>query len=290
MRTTPLGNTGIEVSLLGFGGMPLSIQGRPPEKMAREVLHAVLDAGIDFIDTADVYCLDDSDLGHNERLIASVLAERDDRDRIRVATKGGLRRPLGAWVTDSTPRRLTKACDRSLQALGVDRIFLYQLHAPPRETPFEKSIETLAQLKAAGKIEHIGLSNVSVANLRTAMKIVEVVSVQNRLSPFYREPMRDGVIDECEKKGVTFLAYSPLGGKRRAKKLAGVPALQQIARAREVSPYAAAVAWVRATGKRVLPIPAASTVEHALDTARAAEIDLLPEEFDSILQTRFPEA
>ncbi|HEY5610087.1 MAG TPA: aldo/keto reductase [Thermoanaerobaculia bacterium] len=287
MRSTPLGNTGIEVSVLGFGGMPLSIRGRPPEPTAREVLHAVFDAGIDFIDTADVYCLDDSDLGHNERLIASVLAERRDRDRIRVATKGGLRRPLGAWVTDSSPQRLIKACERSLRALGVDRIFVYQLHAPPRDTPFQKSIETLGQLKDAGKIEHIGLSNVSVADLRTASRIVDVVTVQNRLSPFYREPIRDGVLAECDKKGITFLAYSPLGGKRRSRTLADVPALQTIAHARGVSPHAVAVAWVRATGKRVVPIPAASSVEHARDTARAAEIELTPGELDSIHHTRF---
>ena len=102
---------------LGFGAMPLSIQDRPPEEQSRKVLHAVIDAGVTFIDTADVYCLDDSDLGHNERLIASVLRERPARDKIRVATKGGLRRPKGAWTNDGRPKHIREACERSLHAL-----------------------------------------------------------------------------------------------------------------------------------------------------------------------------
>src|SRR5438094_2665169 len=105
---------------IGFGGMPLSIQGRPPEEVGRRVLHAAIDAGMTLIDTADVYCLDESDIGHNERLIASVVNERPDRDAIRVATKAGLRRPRGAWTNDGSPKHIREACERSLKALAVD--------------------------------------------------------------------------------------------------------------------------------------------------------------------------
>src|SRR5437763_3630733 len=147
---------------IGFGAMPLSIQGRPPEEQGRRVLHAAIDAGMTLIDTADVYCLDDDDIGHNERLIASALRERDDRDRIRVATKAGLRRPKGAWTNDGSPQHIREACERSLRALGSDQIWLYQFHAPDPRVPFEKSVETFAELQRAGKGKHAGLSNGSI--------------------------------------------------------------------------------------------------------------------------------
>src|SRR4051812_32714672 len=110
--------------------MPLSIQGRPSEDQAKLVLHAAIDAAVTFIDTADVYCIDDDDIGHNERLIASVLRERTDRASIRVATKGGLARPKGAWTNDGRPKHIREACERSLRALETEQIFLYQFHAP----------------------------------------------------------------------------------------------------------------------------------------------------------------
>src|SRR6185436_17134419 len=153
---------------IGFGGMPLSIQGRPPEDVGRKVLHAAIDAGMTLIDTADVYCLDDDDIGHNERLIASVLRERSDRDRIRVATKGGLRRPRGAWTNDGTPAHIREACEASLRALDVDRIWLYQFHAPDPGVKFEKNVEAFAELQRGGKFEHFGLSNVSIAQIDKA--------------------------------------------------------------------------------------------------------------------------
>src|SRR4051812_24320853 len=124
--------------------MPLSIQGRPDQAESRRVLNAAIDAGFTFIDTADVYCLDDSDIGHNERLIAAVLKERSDRDKIKVATKGGLRRPKGAWTSVGRPKHIREACDASLRALGADQIYLYQFHAPDPGVPFEKSVEAFA--------------------------------------------------------------------------------------------------------------------------------------------------
>src|SRR5207245_2104807 len=149
-------------------------------------LHAALDAGMTLIDTADVYCLDDDDIGHNERLIARALAGwTGDRSGVIVATKGGLTRPRGSWQRDARPERLRAACDASLAALGVERIDLYQLHAPDDAVPLADSVGALADLRAAGKIRWVGLSNVAVEEIDEARGIVPVTTVQNRMSPFF---------------------------------------------------------------------------------------------------------
>ena len=273
---------------IGFGGMPLSIQGRPPEDVGRRVLHAAIDAGLTFVDTADVYCLDDDDIGHNERLIASVLRERDDRDRILVATKGGLRRPKGAWTNDGSPKHIREACERSLRALGVDQIWLYQFHAPDPQVPFEKSVETFAELQRAGKCKYAGLSNVSVEQIDAASRIGKVESVQNRLNPYFRESL--GVAAECGRRGIAFLAYSPVGGGRLAKKLPQFELLQRIAGAHDCSVHAAVLAWVRAKGPTVIPIPGARTVEHATDSAKSICVELSKDEIAMIDETEFSRA
>lgn len=273
---------------IGFGGMPLSIQGRPAEDEGRKVLHAAIEAGMTFIDTADVYCLDDHDIGHNERLIAAALAERDDRGRVLVGTKGGLRRPRGAWTNDASPKHLREACELSLRALRTDRIWLYQLHAPDPRVPFEKSVETLAELQRENKILHVGLSNVSVEQIDAASRIVEVQSVQNRLNPYFRESF--GVAEECGRRGIVFLAYSPVGGGRLAKKLPQFDLLQRIARAHGRSVHAIVLAWVRTKGPTVIPIPAARSVDHAVDSARSADIALRQDEIAEIDATEFSRA
>ena len=143
MISTTLARTNVPISAIGLGGMPLSIQGRPPDDEGRRVIHAAIDAGVTFIDTADVYCLNDGDLGHNERLIASAIRQRRDRDSIHIATKAGLRRPGGQWTRDGTPKHIREACEQSLRALGVEEIWLYQFHAPDPSVPFGESIEAL---------------------------------------------------------------------------------------------------------------------------------------------------
>ena len=273
---------------IGFGAMPLSIQGRPPEEQSRQVLHAAIDAGVTLIDTADVYCLDDSDIGHNERLIASVLKER--KDKVRVATKGGRRRPKGAWTSDGRPKHIREACQRSLRALEVDQISLYQFHAPDPGYPFEKSVEAFAELQREGKVKDVGLSNVSVKQMDAAARIVTVASVQNRLNPYFREALENGVVYECEMRGIPFLAYSPVGGGRLAKKLPQFPLLQEIARVHEVSAHAVVLAWVRSKGKTVVPIPGARTVEHALDSVRSAYLTLTAGEIARIDDADFSRA
>ena len=265
---------------IGFGGMPLSIQGRPSEEQGRHVLNAAIDAGMTLVDTADVYCLDDDDIGHNERLIASL-----GRTDFRVATKAGLRRPRGAWTNDASPAHIREACEQSLRSLNTERIWLYQLHAPDPKVAFEKSVEAFAELQREGKFEHFGLSNVSVKQIEQASAILPVVSVQNRLNPYFRESVK--VAKACAERGIVFLAYSPVGGGRLAKKLPQFDVLIDLARKHDRSVHAIVLAWVRAQAATVVPIPAARTVEHALDSAKAADFVLDEEDVRMIDETEF---
>lgn len=291
METRPLGPGAPAVTCIGYGGMPLSIAGRPAEAQGIRTIHAVLDGGATLIDTADVYCLDDDDIGHNERIIAKALASwSGNRDNVIVATKGGLTRPRGSWQRDASPKHLRAACDKSLQALGVDAIDLYQLHAPDPGVPFADSVGTLAELKTAGKIRRVGLSNVSVEEIEEANAIVSITSVQNRLNPFFREDIADGVVRYCGEAGIGYLAYSPVGGGRLNLKLPGHPALQPIAKRHGASAHAVVIAWVLAQGRTVIPIPGARTPEHALDSLAAAKLRLEPQELAAITSATFSRA
>ena len=186
------------VSALGYGAMYLSVQGRPPENQALATLAAVLAGGVTLIDTADAYCLDESDTGHNERLIARALRDNGtSTDQVLVATKGGHIRPHGDWDVDGRPDYLRRACEASLRALGVEAIDLYQYHRPDPTVPYEESVGAIADLQRAGKIRLVGLSNVSVAQLDTAQRLVEVVSVQNEFSHWKRRDEHNGVLRAC---------------------------------------------------------------------------------------------
>jgi len=268
--------------------MPLSIAGRPPEDQGLRVLHAALDAGMTLIDTADAYCLEDGDVGHNERLIAKALREwKGPRETVLVATKGGLVRPRGSWERNGRPEHLRRACDRSLKALGVERIDLYQFHAPDPGVPFDESIGALAELQRAGKVRWLGLSNVSVREIDAARNQVEVVTVQNRLNPFFREALHDGVVAHCAALGIGFLAYSPVGGGRLNKKLPDHPVVKEVARSRGASPHAVVLAWVLAQAPNVFVIPGARTVEHALDSVAAGRLSLSAEELHRLTAAEF---
>ncbi|MGH7509936.1 MAG: aldo/keto reductase [Gemmatimonadales bacterium] len=279
------------VTAVGYGGMHLSIQDRPSEEQGVRVIRAVLDAGVTLIDTADVYCLDQTDIGHNERLVARALnGLREDRERVIVATKGGVTRPSGRWETNGSPEHLRAACESSLKALRVEQIDLYQLHAPDPQVPFAESVGALADLQQQGKIRWIGLSNVSLAQIRQAETIVQVTSVQNRLNLFFREALGDGVVAYCAERGIGFLAYSPTGGGRLNHKLPAHPVLQPMAARLGVTAHALALAWVLAQSPAVIVIPSARTVEHALDSAGAASLTLSEADLAPITAAEFSRA
>ena len=276
------------VSAVGYGGMHLSIEGRPPDEQGVRVLVAALDAGVTLIDTADVYCLDQHDIGHNERLIARALADwRGDRASVTVATKGGVVRPGGRWESDARPAQLRAAAERSLRAVGVERLDLYQLHAPDPKAPFADSVGELARLRDEGRIRWIGLSNVSVAQIREAQAIAPITAVQNRLNPFFRESLASGVVRYCAEQGIGFLAYSPTGGGRLNRKLPDHPVLAPIAARLGISAHAVVLAWVLAQSPAVIVIPSARTVEHALDSVGAGGVELPAEDLAAIDAAEF---
>jgi aryl-alcohol dehydrogenase-like predicted oxidoreductase len=245
------------------------------EDRAIEVIRATLDAGATLLDSADAYCHDDSDTGHNERLIARALAGwSGERSRITVATKGGIRRPKGAWVNDGRAKHLRDACDASRRALGVDTIDLYQLHAVDPKTPLETSVRALAALQREGPIRDVGLCNVTVGQIEAARAIIDVASVQVSLSVADDENLRNGVAEHCRDHRIRLIAYRPLGGVDRAKKLARDPLLARIAAKHAASPQEIALAWLSSFDADVVPVPGATRLESAHSIGRVFSIVL----------------
>ena len=236
------------------------------------VIRAALSAGATLLDTADAYCLDDSDIGHNERLVARALdGWHADRSRITVATKGGMRRPKGAWVPDGRAKYLREACEASRHALGVESIDLYQLHVVDPKTPIETSVRALAKLRDDGLIRAIGLCNVTVSQIAAAREITPIASVQVSLSPLDDENLRNGVAEYCRDNGIRLIAHRPLGGER-VKRLAKDAVLVSIAEKHGATPQEVALAWLMSLG--VVPIPGATRVEKASSIGRALQVNL----------------
>ncbi len=282
MKQRELGNTGLMFKSIGLGAMPLSISGRPDKAQAFAVIEAfVADRG-NFIDTANVYCLDDDDIGHNERLIRQVLDQIGKTEQVMVATKGGLRRPGGAWVVDGAPDWLRLSCERSLQALQTDCISLYQLHAVDPKVDFRRSLETLVKLKEEGKIRHLGLSNVSPAQLEQALGFTVIASVQNHCNLFDQRDFRNGLIDFCRARRITYIPYSPVGGHHGHVRLSQEPLLQQLAAQYQASPHRIALAWLLHKGRHILPIPGASKVASIRDSLRATDLTLGPDDIAAL--------
>ena len=277
MKTRPLGPSDLKVGAVGLGCMYLSIRERPSEDDAVRTLQAAIDAGVTLLDTADVYCMDHKDIGHNEKLVARALKGRP-KAGVVVATKGGLERPKGAWTPNARPAHLRAACEASLKALGRERIDVYQLHAPDPAVPFTDSVGELARLRTEGKIAHVGLSNVSSHEIEYALRLVPIVSVQTRWNPLDREPERNGVLAACEKLQIAFLPYSPFGGANGARSLGSVGHLANEAKSRGVSPHRLVLAWMLAKSPVVIPIPGARRAESIVDCAAAADLDLSAED------------
>lgn len=284
METKQLGSTSVWVSVIGLGGMPLSLSNRPSEADAIAVIHRALDLGITLIDTADSYCQDESDKHHNERLIHKALQQyQGDVSQVVVATKGGLMRPNGDWTRNGNPDHLRKTIRESFEALGGDKpIDLWQYHAPDPNYPIEESLAPAREAVEAGLIRAVGVSNFSVAQIRQAQAVVEIVSVQNQYNPWQRQPEKDGVLQYCEQEGLAFFPWSPLGGSRRVKSLSEITAIAHLAQEKNVSVYCIVLAWLRAKSACVLPIPGASKLESIEDSVKAAEVKLLATDVEKI--------
>jgi len=287
MRYRTIGTT--RVSAIGLGGMPMSIEGRPDEDRSIRTIHAALDAGVTFIDTADAYHLLTGETGHNERLIAKALASYPgDISDVLVATKGGHLRPGdGSWMVDGSPAHLRQAADASLKALGVDAIGLYQFHRPDPKVPYAESIGALKDLLDEGKIRMAGISNASIGQIDIARQILgdgNLASVQNQFSPAFRSS--EDELAYCAELGIAFLPWSPLGGIGRAARLGTRhAAFGQVAEAHGVSPQQVTLAWMLAKSPVVIPIPGASRPESITDSAHAVDLTLTPAELDRLDQS-----
>lgn len=273
-----IGDAGIEVFPVGLGGMALSIEGRPDAAQARAVIRAFVEGGGEFIDTANVYCLDDDDLGHNERLVGKTLDALGARGHVVVATKGGMRRPRGQWIVDGRPEWLRRSCERSLRDFGTDCIDLYQLHAVDPQVPIEDSIGALARLREDGWIRHIGVSNVGARELDRALAVAPIVSVQNRCNVLEQADFASGLVARCRARGLAYLPHSTVGGHRGHVRLRAEPAVLRIAAAHGASPYQIAIAWLLAKGPHILPIPGASRVESVQASLAATRVELSAED------------
>jgi len=255
-----------EVNRLGFGAMRITgpgIWGPPTDHdEAIRVLRRAVELGVDFIDTADSYGPEVS-----ERLIAEALAPYPDG--LVIATKGGLLRSgPGRWHPDGRPEHLRAALEGSLARLGVERVTLYQFHRPDPKVPFEESVGALVSLRDEGKIAHIGLSNVTVAEIERALELTPIASVQNRFNPTDRSS--DAVVDEAERHGFVFIPWAPVGGHQPGKG----DALGAVAARHGVSPVQVALAWQLARSRQVLPIPGTSSVAHLEENVAAASLAL----------------
>jgi pyridoxine 4-dehydrogenase len=270
--TVSLGNE-ISVNRLGYGAMRLTgpgIWGPPKDrKAALAVLRRTVELGVNFIDTADSYGPHVS-----EELIAEALHPYPSD--LVIATKGGWERPgPNQWTHNATPDHLRKALEGSLKRLRLERIDVYQLHTPDNVVSFDVSIETLAELKREGKIRMVALSNVTQEHIERARRIVPIVSVQNRYSFADRE--WDYVVDYCERNGIVFIPWFPLGAGRIAGEV-----LNQVAQAHHASPTQVALAWLLQRSAVMLPIPGTSSIEHLEQNVAAASLRLKDEQYEDL--------
>lgn len=257
----------LPVRRLGFGAMQLAGPGvwGPPRDVANahRVLRRAVELGVTLIDTADAYG------PHvNEELIAAALHPYP-ADLV-IATKGGLIRPgRDSWPSDGRPEHLRAACEGSLRRLKLDRIDLYQWHMPDPNVPFEDSVGALADLRAEGKIRHIGLSNVSVAQLEAARAIVPIAAVQNRFNLVDRASA--DVLERCTQEGIAFLPWYPLATGQLAQP-GGV--LDTLAAQHNAQPAQLALAWLLHLSPVMLPIAGTSSLAHLEENVAAAALTL----------------
>ncbi|MGH9029362.1 MAG: aldo/keto reductase [Acidimicrobiales bacterium] len=262
----------MEVNRLAFGAMRITgrgIMGDPPDReVARAVVRRAVKLGVNFIDTADSYGPEVS-----ENLIAEALHPYPGD--LVVGTKGGLLRPgPNQWVPDGRPEHLREACEGSLRRLKVDQIALYQFHRPDPKVPLEESMGEISRMREEGKIRHIGVCNVTEAELRSAQQVTTVVSVQNRYNVSDRTS--ESMVDLCTKEGLAFLPWAPILDLERNN------SVTDIAERHGASPRQVVLAWLLARSGTIVPIPGTGSRDHLEENLAAADLRLDPSEVEAL--------
>ena len=284
MQTRQLGP--FQVSAIGLGAMPMSQNNDkvpPEESQAVATIHAALDAGVTFIDTADIYAPSWDAMGHNETLVGkAVKSYSGSVDDLVIATKGGITRSAGEeWGRNGSLDYLRSAVEKSLRALQVDTIDLYQWHRPDRSMIYAEAIGNFKTLQDEGKIKSIGISNANVEEIQIAIDVLGdggLVSVQNEFSPKFR--CSEDELEFCAERGIAFLPWSPLGGTGGGGRNVGdrYAAFGEIGADHGVSPQQVVLAWELSLSDTVIPIPGARRPESIIDSAKAADLQLSAEE------------
>ncbi|MCW3049246.1 MAG: aldo/keto reductase [Solirubrobacterales bacterium] len=304
MERRKLGTQGLEVSAIGLGCMGMSeFYGRADEDEAIATIHRAIELGVDFLDTADMY-----GPFTNELLVGRAIADR--RDKVVLATKfGNERREDGSWVgINGKPEYVRRACEASLQRLGVDHIDLYYQHRVDKTVPIEETVGAMAELVEEGKVRHLGLSEASPDTIRRANEVHPITALQTEYSLWSRDPEVD-VLPTVRELGIGFVAYSPLGrgflsgrfrspddlpaddfrrnhprfqGENFHRNLELVERVREIAEEKGVTPGQLALAWVLAQGKDIVPIPGTKRREYLEENVAATEIQLTPEDLARI--------
>ena len=274
----------LEVNRLGYGAMRLSGQpgnfgAYPDWEGGKQLLQRAVELGVNFIDTAEAY-----GAGFNEKIIADALYPY--ADDLIIATKGGINKPAPDKIlADASPAFLRKGVEGSLQRLKLDRIDLYQLHRPDPKVPFTESIGALKELRDEGKIRHLGLSNVTVEQIKEAQQIVPIVSVQNKFSLSNRT--HQNILDYCIDNNIAFIPHGSLGAHplRRGAPLANDEGiLAEIAQKKGIKPNQIALAWLLHYAPNILLIPGTTTIAHLEENIIAASISLTTEEMTQLNQ------
>ncbi len=303
MKQHKLGNR--QVSAIGVGCMNVSwiwSNGAALDPVRRQesaipAIHAALDAGVTLLDTADIYAPTWDAFGHNEIFVAEALrtwsGTKEQKDKVVVATKAGItRQPGERWGRNGSLDYLLRAAEASAGRLGVEKIDLWQHHRLDPEIVFETQVANILALKERGIVDQIGVSNYDAKQLEIAIKIAGgpdeggIVSIQNEFSPRYRYDL--DVLAVCEKYGITYLPWSPLGGMNNKKAITDSDAFEEVANKHNVSKYAIALAWEIKTSPSVIPIPGATRTESILDCITALDVTLSDDDFE-YLNANLPE-
>jgi aryl-alcohol dehydrogenase-like predicted oxidoreductase len=297
MKQHKLGNR--EVSAIGIGCMNVSwiwSNGAALDPVRRyesaiPAIHAALDAGVTLLDTADIYAPTWDAFGHNEIFVAEALktwsGTKEQKDKVVIATKAGItRQPGERWGRNASLDYLLRAAEASAGRLGVEKIALWQHHRLDPDIVFETQVANIGVLKERGIVDQVGVSNYDAKQLEIAVKTLGgpdeggIVSVQNEFSPRYRYDL--DVLEVCEKYGIAFLPWSPLGGVRTKSEIASQSVFEELAPKYSVSPFALALAWEIKTSSSVLPIPGATRTESILDSITALDVNISDEDFAHI--------